>query len=586
MKNTHMCFLILLLLVFNSYKSNNYKTLKINTNNQRILNSLVNKNDDKVKIDDDIKLKELNNEFEKEVNKINILNSELDAIEHPSNNHKHDNNPVNKKDDNNKKQLSKDFIPKRIIVNQDSQQESNKSDSKNNLKSIKLENQKNNKAINFKDKATLKNKTISKSQNKLPIKQYLRKSKTIDPQKETITVTNTVEDKNDKKRTESVISTTVSNTLDPPKVPDYTTEKVGNDAIENLKDFKYENKNCEVKSGVISFVLEKNKKKRHLSYLPVRAILNKKTLSIYLDKEDNSIRDSIRLDEITIISKIYGLKVNCVELSSGPDNALKSKSLSLCFKDDNDLSDWVKGIKDMKRCYLTFVEMETQKLIKDYLTMKFLQDQQFDLDQGKGKEDKAQINEKLKDLYYSNNVKDLSRTQEVQEKLMNQILDDLLAKSMQEEAKSQSRERQGNTEVTVQKTDSTTTITLQKKVDNTVQKIEVKQETKSARTKSKEDLERSLRSGDDFILKELKEASFRVTTNICINKNHRVDSSGQRVVSEEDFRRKVCSVLKQESNNKIDCVVDDKTKFCNVCCGHISSSNEKFREECIGDCSK
>jgi hypothetical protein len=393
----------------------------------------------------------------------------------------------------------------------------------------------------------------------------------------------------------------------------YAIDNIGNSGLKAFK--KPQNTPCELKEDVNMLYVHKIKEdKRVLQVMPVRAQLTKTSLTVYLDLLENSIRDGIRLEEITLIQKLYGEKNNCVELSAGRNARAVAKKLSFCGKDEKDMLAWTDAIMDMKRCNLTFQEVEQSKLIKDYQVLAFLLDQQNSLSKVRAtpSASSSAINGALREMYYTNNMGQINKKTKKQEKLIDLILDELVDLSLKAQAKAESRGRLkgGKKVISINIYDQYT-----KNLNKNVKKVTKKAISASPQVKGFD----ASKDGDSYSMSKLMSGDKRTNSpnvdkdnqekdgtvnslldsinvespellnnevisglsdvskeafsiNICLNKNPPTK------ISAFDFREKICNIIQIEtSNSNLNCFSDNQSKFCGVCCNHITSSN--FSEE-------
>jgi hypothetical protein len=394
----------------------------------------------------------------------------------------------------------------------------------------------------------------------------------------------------------------------------YKIDNIGNSGLKAFK--KPQNTPCEMKEDVNMLYVHKVKEdKRVLQVMPVRAQLTKTSLTVYLDLLENSIRDGIRLEEVTLIQKLYGEKNNCVELSAGSNARAVAKKFSFCGKDEKDMLAWTDAIMDMKRCYLQFQEIEQSKLIKDYQVLSFLFEEQNKLSKVRATPagSSQAVNGALREMYYTNDIGTINKKKRKQEKLIDLILDDLVDLTLKAQAKAESRGRiKGGKKVINVNIYDQYTKNLNKNVKKATSKAIAKAQNGKAQVKGfdaskdgdsygisklmsgraqgvdKNNKEKEVTDhhslldsinvespellNDEVIsgLSDVGKQAFSV--NICLNKNPSTK------ISAFDFREKICNIIQIEtSDSNLNCFSDNQSKFCGVCCNHIVSGN--FSEE-------
>ena len=355
---------------------------------------------------------------------------------------------------------------------------------------------------------------------------------------------------------------------------DYKIEKLGNDSItKKQKDYKPKNVKCEELVSFADYVYEVDTPNRVIKTMPVRIKLTKNTLSVFLDYEENSIRDNIRLENINVVGKSYGLKNSCVEFIPPQSKKNEIKSISFCFPSEKELKVLVFNIKEMKRCFLTFETIEHQKLAYDYKIMKFLLESQYKLKKEKNislnKKSSSEINEKLRDLYYTNNMDKINKQEATQDKIIDKILDELVEKSLIEKAKAESRQR--HREQFLKKEYIVLDPSIPEKVVNKfISPGRVKEKQNEANNTPKESMHSS-------VITELKSASSEVYINICVKK-----STKNEKITDETFREKICEIIEIEKGGSASCNHKSKTEFCSTCCAHIAENSAN----CVSECNK
>lgn len=501
-------------------------------------------------------IKQLDDEYNKELHNLNLLNQELFSLE--------------LKEDSSKVSMLNTTPNRKTHL--DLELDNNSSTSTNTNAHTNANT--NNKLIKNKSEKKNKNNKLSKVNIAFTDKENNKE----DSIKSEINVNNRI----------SSVNSSSTNNRDNAK--SFKLTCVESEAINKIKPEELENKTCQIKSGKIKYITKIDINKRSVDCTPVLGKLTRQTLSVYLDNKANSIIGSIRLEEVEIAAKTYGLNIDCVELTSknspannNGNNLSKSKSISLCFDNDSLLKEWVKAIKEMKRCSLTFENSEVEKLRQDYIVLNFLQEKQYEITNGdvSDNSNNTRINEKLKENYYENDLEKLNQRSKYEEDLINKVLDDLMEQSMAEQAKAQSRERQVKQEQVNKDTKSKTRKTSKNSTEISESSNKNINNQVSSSNNNNNKLENQ-ESVNQSIIKELKQASMRVTNNICVNNSNNASNN----ISHENFREGICKIIKNESKEKVECFTDSLVKFCTVCCQHISNNKLNLLEHCMGECSK
>ena len=215
----------------------------------------------------------------------------------------------------------------------------------------------------------------------------------------------------------------------------YKIENIGNSSI-SKELIKTSNLKCQSNISIVNFVNNIDEQKKLIRVIPVRGVLTKSGFAVYLSSFIDSLRDNIRMSQIC---KILKLDDQCIELIEC--DIPNGKKLGICFENDEEITSFVNSVEEFKKCLLSIENHNNSDILDLYSTLKFLQRKSIEANI-QVSEPQITITKELEEVAYENNLNTILQAKDKADKTIDNLLDEMVDKSIQEKVKIDKKERQ------------------------------------------------------------------------------------------------------------------------------------------------